>query len=66
MCCPSGSRVIYSTGSKIILVLLTVHAFMNRLRKQNIAERLIKIETLLTLISSKPEVTVQVAACDHC
>lgn len=33
MCRPPGSRVIYSAGCKIILVLLTVHSLMDRLRR---------------------------------
>lgn len=32
MCCPPCCKVIYSTRCKIILVLLTVHSLMDRLR----------------------------------
>lgn len=34
MCCSPGSRVIYSTSCKIILVLLTVHSLVDRLTNQ--------------------------------
>lgn len=32
---PPGSRVIYSAGCQIILVLLTVHSLVDRLRRKD-------------------------------
>lgn len=38
ICRSPGSRVIYSTGCKIILVLLTVHSLMDSLKRDQVTD----------------------------
>lgn len=72
----AGCRVVLSTGRKVILVLLTVHPFMNRLRETDRVEKevcsnpwcmqsLVNVKVMCVYLAEQAVVLVADGAVEH-